>query len=226
MKSGVNLVDVMNRFSTDAKCREFLGRLRWPNGPECLRCHGKVAELETEKELFYCAECDYQFAVTTGSIFNDSHLPLTKWFIATLLLVESRKGFSANELKRVIGVAYRTAWYLFHRIRFAMHQAEKPMLDGKVEMDETYVGGKMKGGKRGRGSENKEIVIGIRQRNGDLRFFHTQDVKSGTLAQYIKENISEDVDVIFTDELNSYPGAMRETGNKERHKTIKHKEKI
>src|SRR5207302_6080702 len=137
------------------------------------------------------------------------------------------KGFSANELKRVIGVAYRTAWYLFHRIRFAMHQAEKPMLDGKVEMDETYVGGKMKGGKRGRGSENKEIVIGIRQRNGDLRFFHAEDVKSGTLAQYIKENISEDVEAIITDDLNVYPPAVENAQiPTSRHKTINHSGKV
>ena len=97
------------------------------------------------------------------------------------------------------------------------------MLDGTVEMDETYVGGKKRGACiRGRGAE-KEIVIGLRQRNGDLRFFHAKDAKSGTIAQYIRENVSEDVDVIVTDEWAAYPDAMRRTNNVAKHKTIQHK---
>jgi transposase-like protein len=219
----VTLIDVNTLFSTEDKCRELLVRLRWPNYPECPRCKGNVAELETEKQLFYCKDCDYQFTVTAGTIFNDSHLPLIKWFVATLLLCESRKGFSANELKRMLGISYKTAWYLFHRIRRAMHEVDKPMLDGTVEMDETYVGGKLKGGKRGRGSENKEIVIGIRKRGGELRFFHSTDIKSGTLAEYIRDNISKDVDVVVTDDLNSYPSAVKKAAMEtSKHKTVKH----
>jgi transposase-like protein len=219
----MNLVDVINRFPTDQRCRELLRRLRWPNKPECPRCHGKAAELETEKELFYCVECDYQFTVTAGTIFNDTHLPLTKWFLTTLLLCESRKGMSANQIKRTLGVSYKTAWYLCHRIRAAMKEADASMLSGTVEMDETYVGGKMKGGKRGRGSENKEIVIGIRQRGGNLRFFHAGDVKSGTVAEYIKENVSKDVDVLVTDDLNVYPLAMRKAKmDASLHRTVEH----
>ena len=140
----MTILDIQNVFDTDSKCREVLCRLRWPNGPECPRCHGKAVELETVKQLFYCKECDYQFTVTAGTIFNDSHLPLNTWFTAVLLLVEARKGFSANQMKRTIGVSYKTAWYLCHRIRAAMKEAGRPMLDGTVEMDETYVGGKHK----------------------------------------------------------------------------------
>ncbi len=99
------------------------------------------------------------------------------------------------------------------------------MLDGKVEMDETYVGGKRRGFGKRLGMANKETVIGIRKRNGELRFFHAKDAKSGTLAQYIRENISEDVDVIFTDEGVAYPDAMRRAGVKT-HKTIQHKNRI
>jgi hypothetical protein len=87
----------------------------------------------------------YQFSVTAGTIFNDSHLSLKKWFIATYLICESRKGFSANEMKRILGGSYKTAWYLCHRIRRAMKQTEQAMLDGTVEMDETYVGGVKRG---------------------------------------------------------------------------------
>lgn len=222
----MTLLDIQNVFDTDSKCRELLCRLRWPKGPECPRCKGPAVELATEKQLFYCKDCDYQFTVTAGTIFNDSHLPLNTWFTAVLLLVEARKGFSANQMKRTLGVSYKTAWYLCHRIRAAMKEAERPMLDGTVEMDETYVGGKLRGAGhdwRGLHRATKEVVIGIRQRNGDLRFFHAEDAKSGTLAKYIQENISQDVDVIVTDELPAYPRALG--GLADKHETVNHGKK-
>ena len=118
----------------------------------------EVVELETEKTLYYCKACDYQFTVTVGTIFNDSHLPLTKWFMATLLLCEAKKGMSACQIQRTLGLgSYRTAWYLCHRIRAAMSQVDKPMLDGKVEVDETYVGGKGHG-KRDSRTWNQEAA--------------------------------------------------------------------
>jgi transposase-like protein len=222
----VTLVDVINLFDTDDKCRELLIRLRWPNGVECLRCHGSVVELATAKQLFYCTACDYQFSVTASTIFNDSHLPLQKWFLATLLLCEARKGMSANQIKRTLGVSYKTAWYLCHRIRAAMKQVDQPMLDGTVEMDETYIGGRDRGRGKGFRKDSKEVVIGIRQRGGDLRFFHAADAKSGTLAKYIKENISTDVEVVVTDELTGYPSAVIQAGiHGSKHETVNHKAK-
>jgi transposase-like protein len=223
----VTLVDVINLFDTDEKCREILVRLRWPAGIECLRCKMPAVELATAKQLFYCKDCDYQFSVTANTIFNDSHLPLQKWFLATLLLCEARKGMSANQIKRTLGVSYKTAWYLCHRIRAAMNETEKPMLGGTVEMDETYVGGKKIGQGVYAGKRAKQVVIGIRQRNGDLRFFHAKDAKAGTVAQYIRENVSEDVDVIVTDEFPSYPHAMNRAGVPAiKHKTIRHKNHV
>ena len=217
----MNLIDINSLFSTEDKCRELLVRLRFPEGPRCLRCKMPVVELETEKQLFYCKDCDYQFSVTSGTVFNDSHLPLTKWFLTTHLLCEAKKGMSACQVQRTVGMSYKTAWYLCHRIRHAMAQTDKPMLDGKVEMDTTYVGGVNKG----KGSiyrvENKEVVVGIRKRNGDLRFFHSRDAKGGTLAQYIRENISEDVEVIFTDDHSANEAAMRKA-NRTNHKKINH----
>jgi len=186
-------------------------------------------ELATAKQLFYCKGCDYQFSVTSTTVFNDSHLPLQKWFLATLLLCESRKGHSANQMKRELGVSYKTAWYLCHRIRAAMKEVDRPMLDGTVEMDETYVGGKQRCGSRGWNTpdNNKEIVIGLRQRGGDLRFFHASDVKSGTLAKYIRENVSANVDVMVTDEFPAYPKAMIRAGvHGSKHKTIRHRDKV
>jgi transposase-like protein len=227
----MNLPDVVELFDTDEKCRELLERLRWPNGPGCPRCHTQtVARLDAK--LLYCKECDYQFSVTVGSIFHDSHLPLTKWFMVTLLLCEAKKGMSANQIRRTIWGehkgSYKTAWYLCHRIRAAMKEVERPMLDGTVEMDETYVGGKQH---RGRGwntsDNNKEVVIGIRQRGGELRFFHASDAKSGTLAKYIQENISTDVEVMVTDEMPAYPKAMMGAGvHGSKHKTIRHRDRV
>jgi transposase-like protein len=211
-------------FPTDEKCRELMVRLRWPHGPECPRCKEKVVELETEKQLFYCKDCDYQFTVTTGTVFNDTHLALFKWFAATLLLCEAKKGISACQIQRTLGMSYKTAWYLCHRIRAAMGEVNKKMLSGTVEMDETYVGGKMKGRGMQAARDAKEIVIVLRERGGDLRFFHAEDVKAGTLAKYIKENVSADVDVMMTDDFLSYPYAMDRAGvDRKKHKVIRHK---
>ena len=222
----MTLTDINKMFSTDEQCRVLLTKLRWPYGVECLRCKSKkVFDLANQKK-FECGECGYQFSATTQTIFHDTHLPLESWFLAVLLLVEARKGMSANQMKRTLGVSYKTAWYLCHRIRAAMKEAGM-MLDGTVEMDETYVGGRNRGRGiqfRGRGTD-KEIVIGIRQRGGDLRFFHAQDVTSGTLAKYISENVSADVDVIVTDDFNVYRAAMRKAGVTAPHKQIKHSAK-
>src|SRR6202051_3477470 len=160
----MTLIDVINLFDSADKARGLLVRLRWPYDVDCLRCHGPVVELATTKQLFYCKDCDYQFTVTAGTVFNDSHLPLEKWFLATLLLCEAKKGMSACQVQRTLGISYKTAWYLCHRIRAAMREAEKPMLDGKIEIDETYVGGRVLGRGVGAGKAAKETVIGIRQR--------------------------------------------------------------
>lgn len=229
----MTLVDIATRFSTDEKCRELLERLRWPSGPECPRCHThELTRISTNKKLLWCADCKYTFTVTAGTIFNDSHLPLETWFFAVVLLCEAKKGMSALQLKRTMWGknkgSYKTAWYLFHRVRAAMAGAQRPMLYGTVEMDETYVGGKQKCGRGWNTPEsNKEVVIGIRQRSGDLRFFHASDAKSGTLAKYISENVSTDVDVMVTDEYPAYPKAMISSGiHGLKHKTIRHRDKV
>ena len=215
----------MNLYSTDDKCREILTKLRWPEGVTCPRCKERRVAWLKARNQFECPACFYQFSVTTGTVFNDTHLALEKWFIAVCLLCEAKKGMSACQMQRTLGVSYKTAWYLCHRIRAAMNEVDKTMLDGTVEMDETYVGGKNKGRGAGARLENKEIVIGIRQRDGDLRLFHAQDVKAGTLAQYIRENVSEDVDVIMTDDFSSYQFAMKQAGVKN-HRAINHSGKV
>lgn len=222
----MTLPEVNTLYSTDDRCRELLERLRWPEGVMCPRCKDTRVSRLKEYARYECVGCEYQFTATSGTIFHDSHLPLPLWFIAVLLLCEAKKGMSALQLKRTMWGqhkgSYKTAWYLCHRIRAAMKEVEAPMLHGTVEMDETYVGGKQRGVGSG-WRKDKEVVIGIRQRNGDLRFFHADDAKSGTLAQYIKENVSADVEVMVTDDHSAYPFAMDKSGiGRERHKTINH----
>ena len=217
----MTLVDVIQMFDTDERCRELLVRLRWPNGVECPRCKMEAVELATAKQLFYCKGCDYQFSVTTGTVFNDSHLALQKWFLATLLLCEAKKGMSANQIKRTLGVSYKTAWYLCHRIRFAMTEVHK-MLDGTIEVDETYIGGKRKGVGTGNYRDHKETVIGIIQRSGELKFVHVGNANSHTIREVLQEHVSEDVDVIVTDESVLYNQGLPVTQRSKR-RTVNHK---
>jgi transposase-like protein len=219
----MTLPDLMKLYGTDEKCREILTRLRWPEGVTCPRCNERRVAWLKARNQFDCSGCGYQFSVTTGTIFNDSHLPLEKWFMAVCLLCEAKKGMSACQIQRTLGIgSYKTAWYLCHRIRAAMAATDKPMLDGKVELDQTYVGGVNRGKGRVARVDNKEVVVGIRKRGGDLRFFHASDAKSGTLARYIRENISEDVEVIMTDDFYANTVAVRKSGNPAKHATIVH----
>lgn len=219
----INLTQLTEQFGTDEKCRKALEQLRWKDGAKCPRCNASATPIANRFQ-YDCDECHYQFSVTAGTIFHDSHLSLWKWFITAALLCESKKGMSACQIQRTVGMSYKTAWYLCHRIRAAMVETDKPLLDGKIEMDETNVGGK--GHKPGR-PKDKEIVIGIRQRNGELRLFHSKDVRAKTLAKYIRENVSDDAEVVFTDDYPSYPSAIKRAGMPSRkHKTINHSKGI
>jgi transposase-like protein len=220
-----DLCTLMARFNSEIKCREYLERLRWPNGPVCAKCCGKeFARVQGRENILRCTGCQAQLSVTAGTVFNDSHLPLQKWFAAIHFLTQAKKGVSACQIQRMLGIGgYKTAWYLCHRIRSAMVEARREKLDGTVEMDETYIGGKVHGLSQRETKKMKEVVIGIRKRNGELRFFHAEDAKKGTLARYIQENISENVSVIVTDELPAYPAALGKLERK--HETVNHSHK-
>jgi transposase-like protein len=220
----INLTQLTEQFGTDDKCRKALEQLRWKDGANCPRCDSAATPIANRFQ-YDCDSCHYQFSVTAGTIFHDSHLSLWKWFITTALLCESKKGMSACQIQRTVGMSYKTAWYLCHRIRAAMVETGKPPLSGKIEMDETFIGGHTLG--RHRRLVKKEIVVGIRQRNGELRLFHSKDVKAKTLAKYIRENVSEDAEVIFTDDYPSYPSAIKRAGTPSRkHKAINHSKRI
>ena len=151
---------------------------------------------------------------------HDSHLPLRKWFLAIYLMCESKKGVSALQLKRILGVAYKTAWYLCHRIREAMGNDpfEGPTLLGIVEVDETLVGGKTRG--KGRAYKgNKTWVAGAIQRDGGVRLERIPDVKRKTLHAFVARTVRDEAEAIYTDELASYLGIE---DNDTRHETVNH----
>ena len=130
-------------------------------------CKGKSVSTIAERDQYDCNKCRYQFSVTSGSIFHDSHLPLWKWFLAIYLMIESKKGISACQVQRTVQVSYKTAWFLCHRIRAAMREVSADLLKGIVEVDETYVGGRYHG--KGSGyKRNKAIVIGAVEREGAI----------------------------------------------------------
>lgn len=164
-------------YSDPDKAREHLEALRWPNGPECPRC-GAVdnAHLMTGKStrpgLYKCRSCRKPFSVTVGTVFERSKVPLNKWVLASHLMASSKKGFSAHQLHRSIGVTYKTAWFMFHRLREAMKtEPEGPMGagGGTVEADETYIGRRRNSGKKRAGPHSKMAVFALVERQGKVR---------------------------------------------------------
>jgi transposase-like protein len=235
----MNLLDIYKELNTEEKCLTFLEHMRWPEGVKCLSCESsritritakgktnkKSGKTSPDRKLYQCNECRFQFTATTGTVYHDTHLPLSKWFLAIALITESRKGISANQLARALGVQYRTAWYLAHRIRKAMVEANPPKLTGTVEIDETYIGGK-KRGRRGV-KKDKDVVMGIRERGGDLRLFQINAPSIDELTAKIRENVSPDVKRVVTDEWAAYPAAFIASSiHGKKHDTIKHKDKI
>lgn len=223
----------MDQFTTDDECRKVLEELRWPEGVTCPRCGGQKHQHDTKRHTYDCAGCGYQFSVLAGSVFHDTKLPLRKWFVATYLMCESKKGMSANQLKRTLGVSYKTAWFLCHRIRAAMGAVTVHQLNGIIEMDETFHGGKPRFPRRdfitGRPLQGydpkrpKAIVLGALQRAGDVRIRVAPNRYREELKAFIASEISPDAEAVMTDEWGSYKGIVAD-GNT-RHETVNHSKK-
>jgi transposase-like protein len=215
----IDLVALIEDFGSEEKCRTYLEELRWPDGVKCPRCGSDKISRIVKRNQFDCDACRYQFSITAGTIFNDSHLPLWKWFLAVYVMGESKKGISANQLKRMLGVSYKTAWYLCHRVRAAMHDEAAPLLVGIVEADETYVGGKHPGQRGGRQLINKAAVLGAVERSGEVRFKVTDRVTKGAIHGFLGAVVGDEAEAIYTDEFHSYHGIGDENT---RHETVNH----
>ena len=230
----MDLITLFEKFGNDEKCRIYLERLRWPSGVRCLRFQATKISRIYKRNQFHCDPCGYQFSATAGTIFHDSHLPLMKWFAAIYLLSESKKGMSALQLKRTLKVAYKTAWYLCHRIRAAVADdgQDCEMLKGIIECDETFIGGKAKNIHRVRlakmskgrdGYDNKTMVMGAIERGGNVRLEIGQHpATKETLHAFIKSKIADEANAIFTDEHKGYIGIQDDNTL---HVTVDHAQK-
>ncbi len=155
---GLSLAEFLRDYGTEAKCYRALYKARWPQGFRCPCCGGRPrSRFRREGRVYYqCRACRHQTTLTSGTLFEASKVPLTTWFLAMHLLTASKTNLSALELKRQLGVCYRTAWKIKHKIMQAMTEREESrQLDGFVQVDDAYLGGERNGGKPGRGSENK-----------------------------------------------------------------------
>jgi transposase-like protein len=217
------MTDLTNPIFSDAdKAREYLETLYWPNGPVCRHCgnadSARLHRLEgksTRPGVFWCNECDKPFTVTVGTIMEDSHLPLNKWVLAFYLMNSSKKGMSAHQIHRTLGISYKTAWFMCHRIREAMAESD-PNADGGplggegkiVEVDETYVGGKAKNRAHGEPAP-KKAVVSLVERDGRARSFHVASVTAETVRSILTTNASRK-SALMSDEANFYARVGKE----------------
>jgi len=227
----MNLIDIHETFKTDEQCIEYLATLRWPDGVRCVVCgsdqvrqYSSPTKKQTGRKIYQCQEptCKQQFTATSGTIFHDTHLPLTKWFLALSVIVDAKKGISAKQLQRHLNVGYKTAWYLAHRIRKAMEETGSPLWTGTVEIDETYIGGRTRG--HARKFQDKDVVLGIRQRGGQLRLLQLENRKEATLYDAISQHVDKGVERIMTDDNRAYNFKDTQYHNAERG-TIRHSRK-
>jgi transposase-like protein len=216
MKKGTDIT--AEHFHNAESARQYLEKIRWPSGPICAHCgHDKaylIVSRDVRAGLYKCAKCRKQFSVTVGTLFERSHIPLHKWLLAVHYLSASKKGISSHQLHRMLGVTYKTAWFMAHRIREAMADpvfaGELGGIGGVIEVDETYWGNiakkqnrksRAKNGPRGTG--HKQKVVSLVERGGKVRSFHVEHVNSSTLKAILKKEISEDSRII-TDESTVY----------------------
>jgi transposase-like protein len=202
----IDLVSLIESFNSEAKCRTYLEELRWPEGVRCPRCMSDKISRIVKRNQFDCDACRYQFSVTAGTIFNDSHLPLWKWFLAVYVMGESKKGISANQLKRMLGVSYKTAWYLCHRIRATMIDTEP--LSGTVEADETWIGHGRRNSYRSREAKTPlTTVLGAVERGGRVRVT-TVDHRYPTKAdiETFLDSVTTEDRLLYSDAAAMYEG--------------------
>ncbi len=206
MTAEFDLPELIERFGSEDKCHAYLEGLRWPDGVRCPRCDSdKISRIKARRQ-FDCDACRYQFSVRVGTLFHDSKLPLWKWFLAVYIMSESKKGVSANQLKRMLGVSYKTAWYLCHRIRDAMGDGEEKPLLGIIEADETWHGGKRRGTGSGPYSSGKTMIVGAVARGGEVRLRVTRGRDRGTLSRFLNEVVDDTAAAIYTDDWVGYVG--------------------
>jgi transposase-like protein len=224
----LTLVSLAQEYADEDKARGLLESLYWPNGPVCPHCKntgtaakGVVAltskatsKRPGRKGLYFCGSCRKQFSVTVGTVFEGSHIPISKWLMAMFIICSSKKSISANQLHRMLKITYKTSWFMLHRIRHAM-SPEIAMLKGTVEVDETYVGGK---GDQRTVSARKTPVVALVERGGKMQARVLSNVTQKNLGQVLNEVVSKDA-IVNTDEHPIYRNPLK---NWKAHQTVTH----
>lgn len=210
----MNLFSLAQKFPDEEHALAHWIKTRWPNGVRCVACDAdKVYLIETKGKTgkpyrkFECSDCGLHFSPTANTIFHDSHLPLQKWFTAIALITDAKKGMSANQLRRHIGVSYKTAWHLCHRIREAMQEPQTLKLGGEsitVEIDETYVGGRKRHAGVKAGKKAKTVVVGMAERDGSIYLKTVKSAKSKHVRPVLASKLDRDTSKVVTDGDSKY----------------------
>jgi transposase-like protein len=209
----LNLISLAQEYSDDDKARELLERLRWPHGAICPRCHNDGStkpnskltpkadsKSGVRKGVYFCGACRQQFTVTVGTVFEGSHIPIGKWLMAWFIICSSKKAVSAHQLHRMLKITYRSAWFLAHRIRFALGDSPDTKLSGIVEVDETFIGGKSD---RRTKLSSKTPVMALIEQGGNMKARVVAGVSYNNLSKVLFENVNKDA-VLCSDEHKPY----------------------
>jgi transposase-like protein len=224
----LNLISLAQEYSDNDRARALLESLRWPNGVICPHCKNDKAgkpiskltpktgsRRAVRKGVYFCGACRKQFTVTVGTVFEATHVPINKWLMALFLISSSKKGMSAHQLHRMLKVSYKTAWFMAHRIRFGVSDTSEIKLDGIVEVDETFGGGK---GRRCSMSRRKTPVVALVERDGSMKARVVNSVTAKNLGKVLSECVSTDA-IVHTDE---HPGYRKPLKAWKAHHTVVH----
>lgn len=222
IKQFASLFDMMEAFPDEQSCIDHLRSIRWKDGASCPYCGSAKVYHFADKRTHKCGDCKQRFSIKVGTIFEDTKIPLRKWFMAIWLITSHKKGVASTTLARDIKITQKSAWFVLHRLRHAARtKSFNRPLEGTVEVDETFIGGKEKNKheskkrKAGRGAVGKDVVFGALERNGEFRAFHITDLKGvkAAVEAHVKKG-----SIVLSDEFPGYQGLSKHFY----HKTVNH----